>query len=721
MSFLSGLQKFYEIASKGNLSTNEPECEERIDNYLLYEYSLIPSIIICCLFGASITRRQMFLSRYGGRPGLIYPMDTLTRVQSISYACAFGATGFVVYRILAEAQFAIQYSGPLSITSLIAVVSMFIYGIVYFPVFASLALGTAMSYGLGAAYIWMFFIIDIYRLTECHMSAKYRLIAVVRDIPNIACLAYLSVSLPIRCAVAVRHKKYFSSSIDKINKETVKDIQESYQGIHVRDLFRKPVIKPLPVGTAAVVKNKIKHLIHRFVYHRKKGFKYPSLLVSVMFVAGCVIYMVTVEFYVILVNYLDIILDALKRELDRIGWGSQAGESVSITFTRDISTLAYHVTYAIKVSSILSITISAVVSLLSILHMMTSFRKNLFDLYRGDFKNIPPASESSAPSLCVGSMKFAGFQVAYIFWGYIIVFLVLLIVCLVLAAVIGLLIIGVSDWLVEKVLQIWPGFLIGLAMYIVQMIVAKVFFLQGSGKHLRLNNRRAYFVFVYFMFFFNIFVGLVSCLLRILKAIGIGVLCLARLDKSTLPRSFEFFDPGFSAYNGFIHMEAAHTHPVVNVFIRLLVSMKMNKKGKTNGVHVNNAEHFSPKQRLPRSYDTPSIKRKRRVKDAARSNWLVTYTLLHNPAIRVYRKGYIQALRKARAEGIQIPISDKPFTDFDLVKSREQKDKERLEELERIKSLKPNATYERDCTELSLDSVGAVALEDDITISITSV
>ncbi|CAG5125841.1 unnamed protein product [Candidula unifasciata] len=184
-NFLSGLQALYDLANKANRSSEVQPCVEKIDNYLLYQYSLIPSILMCCLFGVSITRRQMFRSKLGGRPGLIYPMDTLTRAHSLSYACAFGATSFVVYRILAKGEFAIQYSGPLSLGTLIAIVSMFIYGIVYFPVFASLALGTSLSYGLGATYVWMFFVIDIYSLTECHLSAKYRLIAVVRDIPNI--------------------------------------------------------------------------------------------------------------------------------------------------------------------------------------------------------------------------------------------------------------------------------------------------------------------------------------------------------------------------------------------------------------------------------------------------------------------------------------------------------------------------------------------------------
>ena len=48
------------------------------------------------------------------------------------------------------------------------------------------------------------------------------------------------------------------------------------------------------------------------------------------------------------------------------------------------------------------------------------------------------------------------------------------------------------------------------------------------------------------MFFYNIFLGMVSCLLCILKAMFLGIVFVGRLDSSTLPRRFEFIDPGMS-------------------------------------------------------------------------------------------------------------------------------------------------------------------------------
>ncbi|KAJ8298345.1 hypothetical protein KUTeg_024876, partial [Tegillarca granosa] len=79
------------------------------------------------------------------------------------------------------------------------------------------------------------------------------------------------------------------------------------------------------------------------------------------------------------------------------------------------------------------------------------------------------------------------------------------------------------------------------------------------------------------MFFYNIFVGLISCLMRVLKAILLGALFLPRLDHSTLPRKFQWFDPGFDAYCGYMHVESAHSHPVVMVFISILQAARLQK------------------------------------------------------------------------------------------------------------------------------------------------
>ncbi|XP_005110798.3 receptor for retinol uptake STRA6 [Aplysia californica] len=440
-----------------------------------------------------------------------------------------------------------------------------------------------------------------------------------------------------------------------------------------------------------VIKAKVLGILHKVIYKSESGFRYPSRLIAVMIVAGIVVYVITLEFMVQLVTLLDYVMDSLLFQMELVGWDQYPGEDKEVTEYRNSLIVSYYFTNIIKICTIVSIALGCVISFLTILHMMSSFRTNLYAMYRGDYRNIPSPYENSGVTLCIGSIKYAGFQVAYIVWAFIISVLILFILCIILAGLIVLIINGVTDWLVNKLLQVWPSLLITLVLLIVQKLLAKFIFLQDRGQWLRLDNRRFFFIFTYFMFFFNIFMGLVSCLLRILKAIGVGTIFLARLDNSTLPRKFEFFDPGFKAYQGFIHMEAAHTHPVVNVFIRLLMALKnerMKQKSSSTAVDVdkvgvNGVTNHTYDGSLKGASDGEV--KVRPVNVAARFNWHVTYTLLYNPAIRVYRKGYMQALMRARKEGLKIPISDKPVTDFDLVKTQEEREKERKEEAERIK------------------------------------
>ncbi|RUS72258.1 hypothetical protein EGW08_019981 [Elysia chlorotica] len=217
-------------------------------------------------------------------------MDTLTRHTRMSYCCAFGATAFLVYQILLEQKFAIDYQGPLSFLSLIAILTMFVYGIVYFPVFACLALNSAFSYGLGSLYVWMFLVVNLYIMSVCDLTAKGRAVMLARSMPSVGCLAYLGVSLPVRFIVSCYRRHFFTAPQEKA-RETVDGIRDSFQGLHVRNLLRPTRCKRNRNKNRR--KNTVMEYLNKWIYHSEPGFRYPALLVSVLFVASCVVYMVS--------------------------------------------------------------------------------------------------------------------------------------------------------------------------------------------------------------------------------------------------------------------------------------------------------------------------------------------------------------------------------------------------------------------------------------------
>ena len=64
----------------------------------------------------------------------------------------------------------------------------------------------------------------------------------VRAVPSLVCLAYLSVSLPLRFVYCLHQKQYFAK-VEENTWESLDDIKKSYQGLHVRKLLRKPEVE----------------------------------------------------------------------------------------------------------------------------------------------------------------------------------------------------------------------------------------------------------------------------------------------------------------------------------------------------------------------------------------------------------------------------------------------------------------------------------------------
>ena len=60
------------------------------------------------------------------------------------------------------------------------------------------------------------------------------------------------------------------------------------------------------------------------------------------------------------------------------------------------------------------------------------------------------------------------------------------------------------------------------------------------------NCRRLFNWFLYMLFFYNALIGIVTALVRVAIAAGIGMLLLFRLDKVILMKGFEFADFGES-------------------------------------------------------------------------------------------------------------------------------------------------------------------------------
>lgn len=129
-----------------------------------------------------------------------------------------------------------------------------------------------------------------------------------------------------------------------------------------------------------------------------------------------------------------------------------------------------------------------------------------------------------------------------------------------------------------------------------------------------LENRHAYFLFIYFNFFFDCFLGIISCVLRLVKSAIALIVYMPRLDYSIFGRSLENIDNGYTAYTSYLYVEAMHTHPILITFTQMIYMSILDKRRRE--------KHFlliDEKQILEQN------KRK-----ALRFRWFLLITLMNN-------------------------------------------------------------------------------------------
>ncbi|XP_062615537.1 stimulated by retinoic acid gene 6 protein-like [Saccostrea cucullata] len=606
-----------------------------------FRLSLLLPAAICTLILSFLTRRtKQKLHLLNGRPGLIFPMDILKRSHRFSYAAAFGTLARLCSDIVFEAKYAFNYDGPTYFKVFIALASMFIYGLGYYPLFAGITTESPIGYLIATLFAWAF-TANFFANSFCeqNMNVSY-LILIVKLLPEIVCYLYLTFSLPARFILSIvkpRKKNKFAVDFES-SDDLYESIRKSYQGNHVRKLFTKPESPPPPPeGKKDKIIFLLKSLSQKIFYRRKKGFRYSARMVTVVAVGFVLLYTVFLDLFLGLYQVFEYLEDGIIAQFDVIGYDEQPGESPAITAIREGLYFGYYFVISFGGCFLASLTVAFLINAVFLFHYLTSYRRCLMNLYKGKPKHLTPRNEKSNASLMVGSVRYAGYQVGYIGWGFFIQFLVLLLVSISIATVITLWEF-LKDFIISTIMRLWPVLLTSLVLNFAQLLLSKFVFLQENGNILAMENRRLFFIFTYFMFFYNVFIGLISCLMRIIKSIILGALFLPRLDHSVLPRKFQQFDPGFDAYCGFMHIESTHTNPVAMVFISILQAESLTalKRKKMNDI---DAIPFDEKQEM--------IDKKRR---KARWKWLLAFTLVNNPELSLQRR---LVLAKERNENVK--------------------------------------------------------------------
>lgn len=216
--------------------------------------------------------------------------------------------------------------------------------------------------------------------------------------------------------------------------------------------------------------------------------------------------------------------------------------------------------------------ISCLLHIAFLAHMLACSRKHILRLCKGD-RSMIPAMHTRYPAFAiVDGLKYAGFQVAYLLVGWLLVALVWCLICLFIAFTIVLPIMGIYKdffWHDMFLPRMWP-FVISVGLYYFQALLVRLLF-QTNSNSFNIRNRRLFNNIDFFFFFVNLFVGLYSFVVRLGANIFYGLLFLCRLDKNMLSRGYEMQDPGFRTYIGFLLLDYYYSNPVSVSFAEILM------------------------------------------------------------------------------------------------------------------------------------------------------
>ncbi|XP_074607154.1 stimulated by retinoic acid gene 6 protein-like isoform X2 [Acropora palmata] len=591
-----------------------------------------PSLAIILILAFLKRRENFMLSSCNGYPGLVIPLNFLSSFKSNRFAIAatFGATASVCLDLFSVSKVNEFFPNDTThwwkvIQGLLAVL---IYGILFYPFFVCLTtkyelIGSLMGFVYAAirfpfALVFCFQCGSYYAYDE--NLRKHRDLLALAALPRLCCLLFILLRFAVLLGIQVR-KQWFSDSSGGtcLQRSTVSEpdanslLNGNTEIEHVSRLLN------LDRNRAASDAKGFKKLLH-CIYQPRPDFKFSTQFVSTLIVAGIILFQIAVGYFITFDFYKKMGLLWCRGDKD-----PKSCEN------------SLHTVYgAMDVACVLC----SLISIILLLHFMKCHRDHVFQLYRGERKLYQDVFVS--PRALVGkSLRFSGYQIAHAIIGFFCWLIPLVVICLVA----GLIIVYFNTDPVQKILRELKQFALGFLPTVVLSFVLWLFqlflsFFVFSDREfpnitITVDNRQLFSIASYFFFFYNIILGFIAGLFRILKGLLLGIIFMARIDRPFLMQGYQTWDKAFVAYLGFLNVLVAHSHPVMLVFCQLLINRNSDRGLEESLPHIESS-------RATRDGSNPGgIVRHRRLARFSRkaaNRWLLAVMLLRNPSLLRYRR-----------------------------------------------------------------------------------
>jgi hypothetical protein len=290
---------------------------------------------------------------------------------------------------------------------------------------------------------------------------------------------------------------------------------------------------------------KLRKFIRKYVYKWHDEFRFSSRIINTHVVAVLALYYFMLDWllfgYILIQALMGTVSDALYGLLfvfDEI--------EINIPFEPILVQESYVIGF------ILSSIVSFCICLIQVFLGIKNIQQDLILLYRG--RNYALTKKLNNTAIATGHNQFAGFLVGFIINGFLFIFIFFFLICLIIYYCTQYVSI---DMVGQFVLKLVPILVVLIIKILFNFFFSKFVFLQERGKHLAVDNYRAYSVFLYVLFFFDCFVGALNAFVRMIIGLLASIFFMPRIGYSFLGRHLERFDGGFKTSNGYYYLETS--------------------------------------------------------------------------------------------------------------------------------------------------------------------
>ncbi|CAM9895698.1 unnamed protein product [Lampetra planeri] len=607
---------YYEIGVKlpeEPIATPEPPCEPKFRGDFLHPWVGVASLV--CTIGLSfiVKRRQFCKNCSKGYPGLLAPVHFLeNRPNRKLFAAGFGVVLCTLCRVaFLDSPLPFATGDSKEMKELLKILAFLYYTLVYYPLMACATVPSRASHILGALFSWFHLATLICHKIECPRSPTlHSYYDLLSSLPQMLCLLYLSVRYPILLVSACKKPVYGCQ-------------EEDYESQYVRWLFKRKAPNVRKTTSFA-----FSSLITTYMSSQTEGFCYPTKMVITALISAITVYQVALVLVVLLVPLLQKVRSGVSVDIVYL----LAGFGVILSQDNaEAVEIFKHFLWVLEVCYVVSVAAACFITIYMLLRTYAMQREHLLAMYRGDTSEIIPKNQSlpSSGLSVVSWMTYSGFQTACIFLGFVIQAIIYYICSMAIAF---LLIIpsmyGLTAVALNIVRNMWPFWLMLVLVIVVQHLLARLVFLKKSEHHSSLDNLRLLYITTYMLFCYNIFVGVLTGLWRLIITAMYNTVHLCRMDVSLLSQGVALYDPGYRCYVGFLQLEASHAHPVVRAFCKALVRATSSSSCSASVVPTRDVEEAGVQLVQRRAQGVRLLRAHQ-----SRSRWLVAYTLLRNPCL----------------------------------------------------------------------------------------